>query len=77
MKLPRRQFLHGRGGCGLPVLPARVVNDSTTHMDLGWPKSVRVMFDAHTQQRGASRRCRQVYDLESSQGGWPFRAQAD
>src|SRR5215471_14549916 len=47
---------------------ASTVNDSTTHMDLGWPEPVGVMFDAHAQQRGTSRRCRQVYDLEGSQG---------
>jgi hypothetical protein len=85
----RREVHHGRcEASGRPVRPtrgqsraalraARVVNDSTTHMELGWPEPVRVMFNAHAQQRGTSCRCRQVYDLEGSQGRWPFRAQTD
>src|SRR5262249_40912364 len=69
----------GKGSIGPLIGSMRwaTVNDSTTHMDLGWPEPVGVMFDAHAQQRGTSRRCRQVYDLEGSQGRWPFRAQAD
>ena len=66
-----------RGQSRADLRAARIVNDSTTHMELEWPEPVRVMFDAHAQQRGASRRCRQVYDLEGSQGRWPFRTQAD
>src|SRR6516162_8380455 len=48
-----------RGQSRAALRAARIVNDSTTHKD---------GFDAYAQQRGTSRRCRQVYDLVRAGG---------
>ena len=70
---PRRYFRGHDSNC-CTLRSQQIVNDPATHTSLEWREPVRVMSDAHAQQRRESRRDRQVHNLPRRESRPPLSA---